>query len=216
MTLTFYYAPMSTASVTEAVLAELGIACDRIKLDIDAGDTRKPQFLAVNPNGRVPTIVHDGTPIWESSAITMYLGEIFGVELGLYPAPGPQRGAAMKWIAWASATLGEAAGRLSAAQPVGSPGAVQAGSVDYVPSAHQVAGTRERAQADVAACLRILDNALKGQPFLNGDYSLADTHLFVLVGWIGSMDVDIGTFKYVSAWLNRCGARPALSSLMAG
>ncbi len=96
MSLTFYYAPMSTASITEAVLAELGVACERIRLDFAAGDTRAPDFLAVNPNGRVPAVVHDGTSIWESCAITMYLGEAFGVEAGLYPAPGPKRGEAMK------------------------------------------------------------------------------------------------------------------------
>ena len=79
MSLTFYFAPMSTASITEAVLAELAIPFDLIKLNISVGDTRTPEFLKVNPNGRVPAIVHEGTAIWESSAITMYLGEIFGV-----------------------------------------------------------------------------------------------------------------------------------------
>ncbi|KAI9880154.1 MAG: hypothetical protein M1823_006761, partial [Watsoniomyces obsoletus] len=91
---------MSTASITQGVLAELDIECERVKLDIEAGDTRKPDFLKVNPNGRVPAIVHDGTPIWESAAITMYLGELFGVDAELYPAPGPKRGEAMKWIVW--------------------------------------------------------------------------------------------------------------------
>ncbi|WP_230967844.1 hypothetical protein [Nostoc sp. WHI] len=51
---------MSTASITEAVLAELGTPCDRVKLDISAGDTRKPDFLKVNPNGRVPAIAYRG------------------------------------------------------------------------------------------------------------------------------------------------------------
>ena len=63
MSFIFYYAPMSTASLTEAVLAELGTPCERVKLDITAGDTRKPEFLKVNPNGRVPVIVHEGTAI---------------------------------------------------------------------------------------------------------------------------------------------------------
>lgn len=123
MSLTFYYAPMSTASVTEGVLAELGVPCERVKLDIGAGDTRKPHFLEVNPNGRVPAIVHDGTPIWESAAITMYLGETFGEDAGLYPAPGPKRGEAMKWITWGNVALAEAGGRLAASLPPGSEGA---------------------------------------------------------------------------------------------
>jgi glutathione S-transferase len=63
MTLTFYYAPYPTASITEAVIAELGLECDRVKLDIDAGETRNPDFMAINPNGRVPAIVHEGVAI---------------------------------------------------------------------------------------------------------------------------------------------------------
>ena len=76
--------------------------------DFKAGDTKKPEFLKLNPNGKVPVIVHDGTSIWESAAITMYLGEVFGVDAKLYPAPGPKRGAAMKWIVWGNVSLGEA------------------------------------------------------------------------------------------------------------
>jgi Glutathione S-transferase, N-terminal domain len=70
----FYFASMSTASITEAVIAELGISCDRVALDINAGDTRRPEFLAIDPNGRLPAILHDGVAIWQSAAITLYLG----------------------------------------------------------------------------------------------------------------------------------------------
>lgn len=214
MSLTFYYAPMSTSSLTEAVLAELGTPCDRVKLDISAGDTRKPDFLKVNPNGRVPVIVHEGTPIWESAAITMYLGEVFGVEAKLYPAPGLQRGEAMKWIVWSNVSLAEAAGRLSASLPTSSNGAVQSNSLDWVPPEQRSAIALEQAKADIAVCLNILDSGLEGKSFLLGDYSLADTHLQGLVGWIGSMEVDLTPFSNVSGWLQRCSTRPAIAALM--
>lgn len=216
MSLTFYYAPMSTASITEAVLAELGIPYERVNLDISAGDTRKPDFLKVNPNGRVPAILHEGTPIWESSAITMYLGEIFGVEAKLYPAPGPKRGEAMKWIVWSNVTLAEAGGRLSASLPTSSEGAVQSNSLDWVPPEHRSASAVEKAKADLAVCLKILDGGLDGKSFLLGDYSLADTHLQCLVGWICTMEVDLTPFPNVTGWLKRCSKRPALATLMAG
>lgn len=216
MSLTFYYVPMSTSSITEAVLAELGIPCERVKLDISAGDTRKLDFLKVNPNGRVPAIVHEGTPIWESSAITMYLGEVFGVDAKLYPAPGPQRGEAMKWIAWSNVTLAEAAGRLSASLPTSSEGAVQSNSLDWVPLEQRSAIAVEKAKADLAVCLRILDGGLEGKSFLLGDYSLADTHLQGFVGWIGTMEVDLMPFPNVMGWLKRCSERPAIAKLMAG
>jgi glutathione S-transferase len=216
MSLIFYYAPMSTASITEAVLAELGTPCERVKLDISAGDTRKPGFLKINPNGRVPTIVHDGTPIWESAAITMYLGEVFGVAAQLYPAPGTKRGEAMKWIVWSNTTLAEAAARLSASLPTDSEGAVQSNSVDWVPPEQRSAISMDKAKADLAVCLGILDGGLEGKSFLLGDYSLVDTHIQGFVGWIGTMDVDLMPFPNVMGWLQRCSERPALAKLMAG
>ncbi len=216
MSLIFYYVPMSTSSITEAVLAELGTPCERVKLDISAGDTRKPDFLKVNPNGRVPTIVHEGMPIWESSAITMYLGEVFGVESKLYPEPGPKRGEAMKWIVWSNITLAEAGGRLSASLPTSSEGAVQPNSLDWVPPDQRNAIAVEKAKADLAVCLRILDGGLEEKLFLLGDYSLADTHLQGFVSWIGSMEVDLAPFPNVMGWLQRCSERPAIAKLMAG
>jgi glutathione S-transferase len=213
MSLTFYYAPYSSASITEAVIAELGMICDRVKLDIDAGETRTAEFLAINPNGRVPAIVHDGIAIWESAAITLYLGETFGVDAGLYPKPGPMRGVAMKWIVWANVSLAEAAGRLSAALPTGSEGAVQSGSVDYVAPELRDPNALLKAQSDVATYLGILDAALTSQTFLLGDYPLADTHLQGFVGWIASMGVDLSQYVNVDVWAKRCSQRPALAAL---
>ena len=92
MSLTFYYAPMSTATVTELALEELGIPVERVKLDLQKGDTKKPEYTKWNPNAKVPMIVHDGVAIWESAAIAIYLGETFGTEKKLWPAPGPKRG----------------------------------------------------------------------------------------------------------------------------
>ncbi len=215
MSLTFYYTPMSTSSITEAVLAELDIPCDRIQLSITDGDTRKPDFLAINPNGRVPAIVHEGIAIWESAAITLYLGEMLGVAAKLYPPAGPQRGEAMKWIVWGNVSLAEAAGRLSALLSSDSGGAVQPNSQDWVPPEQRSPIALEKAKIDLAGCLGILDHALAEKSFLLGDYSLADTHLQGFVGWIGSMEVDLQVFPNVMGWLERCSKRPAIAQMMA-
>src|SRR6478736_3486876 len=172
MSMIFYFAPMSTATLTELVIEELGIPCDRKQLDIRAGDTKKPEFLKINPNGKVPVIVHDGVAIWESSAITMYLGETFGVDKKLYPAPGPKRGEAMKWIAWTNVTLGDAVGRLGR------------NTMSWVPAEQHNAKAAEAATKDIADCLRILDKALDGRQFLVGDYTLADTHANSFTDWL--------------------------------
>ena len=203
MSLIFYYTPMSTASITQLIVEELDLPCEKIKLDIQKGDTKTPEFLKVNPNGKVPTIVHDGTAIWESSAITMYLGEVFGVDKKLYPAAGPKRGEAMKWIAWGNVTLGEAVGRLGR------------NTRDWVPAEQQNAKAADAAKNDVHHNLRILDEALGAKQFLLGDYTLADTHVHSLVDWIGYMKIDMGPYANVSAWSKRCRARPAYARIMA-
>lgn len=203
MSLIFYYAPMSTASITELVLEELGVPCEKVKLDIQKGDTKKPDFLKVNPNGKVPVIVHDGTVIWESSAITMYLGEVFGVDKKLYPAASPARGEAMKWIAWTNVTLGDAVGRWTR------------NTMDWVPAEQHNAKAAEAAKKDIENCLRILDQALEGKQFLLGDYTLADTHLNSLLDWLRHMKIDFAPYERINAWGQRCCARPAYVKLMA-
>lgn len=211
MSLRFYFAPMSTASVTEAVLAELSVDCERIQLDISAGETRTAEYLKINPNGRVPTIVHDGTAIWESAAITMYLGETFGVAANLWPMPGPKRGEAMKWVTWCNVNLAEAGGRLAASLPTETEGAVQVNSQDWVPPEERTDFAINKAKADITTCLSVLDIGLEGKPYLLGNYSLVDTHIQGFVGWLTSMDVDLQAHQNVEAWLGRCGERPALA-----
>ena len=216
MSLTFYFAPMSTASITEAVLAELGIPFDLVTLNISVGETKTPEFLKVNPNGRVPAIVHEGTAIWESAAITLYLGEVFGVETHLYPPPGLKRGEAMKWIVWSNVTVAEAASRLFMSLPPEKQGSPETNAQEKVTPDMQGTIAMERAKVDLANCLRILNGGLEGRSFLIGDYSLADTHLQGIIGWIGSMEVDLTPFPNVTEWLKRCYDRPAIAKLMAG
>jgi len=203
MSLVFYYAPMSTASITELILEELGVPCEKVKLDIQKGDTKKPEYVALNPNAKVPCVVHDGTPIWESAALTMYLGETFGVERKLYPAPGPKRGEAMKWIVWTNVTLGDAVARYTR------------NTTNWYPDDQKNAKAGEVAKEDIANCLRILDKALEGKQFLIGDYTLADAHLNSFSGWLRMMKIDFTPYANINAWNDRCMARPAIKKLMA-
>lgn len=203
MSLTFFYAPMSTASVTTMVLSELEVPCEKVKVDLKAGDTKKPDFLKLNPNGKVPVLVHDGTPIWESAAITMYLGEMFGVEKKLYPAPGPKRAEAMKWIVWANVTLGDAVRRFTS------------NTLDWFPADQRNAKAGEAGKAEMHNCMRILDEALAGKEFLVGDYTLADTHLNSFTDWLRHMKFDLTPYARVEAWSKRCSARPAYRKAMA-
>lgn len=204
---------MSTSSITAAVLAELDVDCERIQLTLGEHGTQAPDFLALNPNGKVPLIVHDGIAIWESTAITMYLGETFGVDAGLYPALGTRRGEAMKWIAWCGAELYAAAGRFASALPPDVDGAVEEGAHEFEVDVDRSTAALAAAKADIGRQLAIADAALADRDFLIGDYSLADTHLHAIVGWLSMMGTDLAATPNLHAWVRRCDARPALVAM---
>ena len=212
MSLIFYGAPMSTASITEAVLAELDVPHERRMLEFGPNGTQSAEFLKINPNGRVPALLHDGTAIWESAAITLHLGEVFGVGRGLFPAAGPGRGPAMAWVVWSNVALAEAGGRLAAALPRGSEGGVQADSIDHN---DEDPAAVARARADIARMLGVLEGGLAAQDFLLGGYSLVDTHVASIVGWLGMMGMGTEPYPAIAAWMGRCWSRPALARMMA-
>lgn len=131
------------------------------------------------------------------------------------PGPGPARGQAMKWIVWGNVTLAEAAGRLAESLPSGSEGAVQEGSQDIEAARASSALDHKRALDDLTRCFEIMEDALRQSPYFLKDYSLVDTHLQVLVQWIGMMGVDLAPYPYVTTWLERINERPSLKALMA-
>lgn len=202
MSLTFYYSPMSTATLTDLVLEELAVPCERVRIDLRKGETRAQEFLRVNPNGKVPVLVHDGTAIWESAAITLYLGEIFGVAKGLYPEPGPERGEAMRWIVWANVSLGDAFGRWVR------------NTTDWIPAEQHNAKAAAAAESDTRGCLRILDQALAGRQYLLAGYTLADAHVNSFIDWLRYMKMDLSDHARLNAWSERCAARPAYARVM--
>lgn len=204
MSLIFYYSPMSTAEVTNIVLAELDVPHERVIVELRQGGAKAPEYLKLNPNAKVPLIVHDGMPIFESAAITMYLGEVFGVAKGLYPAPGPKRGEAMKWIVWANVSLAEAVSRWAR------------NTMEWAPAEQRNAKAGEAALKDLHGLLGVLNGALAGRSYLGGDdYTLADAHVGSLVEWVGHMKVDLAVYPNLSAWMERCGARPAHAKMRA-
>ena len=86
-------------------VAELGIPHERIEAGGRHGVTETPEYLEMNPNGRVPTIDDDGFVLWESNAIVRYLAAKHGMGT-LCPADERQRADADRWMTWQSATMG--------------------------------------------------------------------------------------------------------------
>lgn len=99
MALIHYHAPQSRSFTIRWLFEELGSPPHELKvLNLKAGDHKKPDFVAINPMGKVPAIVHDGTVITESAAIALYLADLFP-QAGLAPAIGDTaRGTYLRWI----------------------------------------------------------------------------------------------------------------------
>jgi glutathione S-transferase len=203
MSLTFYYAPMTSATRVHWALEELGVPYEKVKLDLGAGDQKKPEYLALNPNGKVPLLVVDGTPVFESLAILIYLGETYGVDKGLFPAPGVARADAFKWMAWANVSLGDAMMRMI--RNLG----------ERFPAEQRNVAAGEQAKKDAHELWGMVDRALEGKEYLVGNsFTLVDLAVGGFVMISSRLGVDLGAYKNVQAWSARCNARPALGRVM--
>jgi glutathione S-transferase len=203
MSIVFYSAPMSSASPVAWALAELEVPHENVQLELASGAQRKPEFLALNPNGKVPTLVVDGTPMFEAVAIIMWLGERFGVEKGLWPKPlSALAGQAMGWSAWAYVTYGAALTRLTLAT-----GRHHGG--DFQNSAQT-----EHTQKELDTLQQIFASRLATQPYLMGQsFTLVDLINAGAVGYGAAVGASIRSPE-LKAWFERCQARPAWRTAM--
>jgi len=197
MSLVFYWHPMSSATPIACALAELGVAHDRVRIDIRNGEQRTPEYLAINPNGKVPCLVVAGTPIFEGLAIHLWLGERFGVARGLWPeADTPERLQAMSWCAWAYVTYMAVMGRLRLAT----------GDEALADQRHAAA-----ALAEANTLLDVLEARLSGSDWMLGpEYSLVDLVVGQVVGYGTFVGAGVASHPAVAAWLGRLQARPAM------
>ena len=198
MSITYYYAPMSTAVRTTWAIEELGVPCERVKLDIQKKETKTEAFLKLNPNGVVPLLVVDGTTIFESTAILIYLGETYGVDKGLYAPPGLKRAEMLKWIVWSNVGFLDPMSRWAR------------NTASYIPADQHNAKAAEAAKKDLGAALKIVADVLVGKSYLLYDkFLLADFAVSSYLGWLAFMGYDYSSFKNVKAWGDRCLGRPA-------
>ena len=163
MSIVLYWHPMSSATPIACALNELGVPHERIKIDIRTGEQRRPDYLALNPNGKVPTLTVDGAPMFEALAIHLWLGHSFGVERGLWPAGGtPEALQALSWCTWSYVTYGALVGRLHVATQ---------GEEEVWRNAAQA----ETVLRQLSELLALLDARLAQQPWMLGaNYSLVD------------------------------------------
>jgi glutathione S-transferase len=182
---------------------ELGLAFERIDAGMAYGHVDTPEYRAMNPNGRVPTLVDGGFVLWESNAIMRYLA-LKQIEAGspaarlLYPAAAGVRAPIERWLDWTLSTL----------QPVERTlfwGLVRTKPEDRDGAAIAAAA---RACGDLWA---VLDAHLAhGRPFIEGEsFSLADLALGAYARrWFGVQFADRPRFERLRAWYDGLTARP--------
>jgi glutathione S-transferase len=105
MTITLYHAPGTRAARIAFLLEELGVTWQKVPLDLAQREHKAADYLALNPNGVVPTLEDGGTVLFESVAIALYLADRY-TDQGLAPPPeAPLRGPYLSWMVWSVTTL---------------------------------------------------------------------------------------------------------------
>lgn len=191
----FFHAPHSRSGITRAMLEELEAAYDMVALNLRAGEQRTPDYLAINPMGKVPAIRHEDVLITEQPAILMYLADRYP-EKNLAPAlDDPQRGTYLRWMVFYGSCFEPAMMDFSQKRAPVPP--MQCGYGDY------------------DSVMQVLAAQLKQGPWLLGDrFSAAD------VLWGGALNFA-RMFKLVPDWpvfrdyVERVQARPAIRRALA-
>lgn len=200
MNIVFYYAPMSSAVPVASVLAELQVPHDVVTVDLKRLEQKKPEFLALNPNGKVPTLVVNGRPLFEAVAIMQWLGERFGIEKGLWPAADqPTRLDAASWASWTYVSLGGSIQRFNIA------------SSPMAPKELHHAPIAALAKQEIESYFDMLEARLSKQKYMLGDsFSILDIIVGSMVLWANICGLQVGSRPALAAWVEQCKARPSI------
>jgi glutathione S-transferase len=175
------------------LVGELGIPYEHDDLLPRSPGTRTPEYLALNPNARVPTIEDDGFVLYESMAINFYLAKKH--KSPLYPSNLRNEALAWQWSFWET-------DRLDRQQTT------YANHTTGLPEAERKPEIAAAVWAEIVPAMDVLEGTLKKNRWLAGnDFSLAD--LNVAAAMYRSLTFDLSRWPAVSEWLHRCWDRPA-------
>lgn len=178
------------------IAAELDIPIEKISLDFQKGDPRKPEYLALNPNGKVPTIDDDGFVLWESIAILKYLAD---KKRKLLPSDARSAAQADQWMYW-WANHAEPAIELLLYELVLKP---------FFGKPGNDASIMQESRDLLDRYLPVLDKQLAGKEYVLGDLSIVD---FAIAPPLElsqrRLNVDLSKYPGITAWLARLQTRP--------
>jgi glutathione S-transferase len=195
--ITFYTNPMSRGRIVHWLLEELGVPYEMKILDFEKGEHKAPQYLKINPMGKVPAIVHRGVVVTECGAICLYLADAYP-QAGLAPAlDDPKRGTYVRWMFFGAGCFEPAViDKMFARPPVERKGALGYGSYDDT--------------------LNALEKALEPGPFILGaQFSAVDVYVGAQIQW-AMMVKALEPRPVFLRYAEHIAARPALQKLMKG
>lgn len=194
--ITLYGHPFSRAHRVMWMLKELGLDHVHVPTDFQHGGTRTPEFLSINPNGRVPALVDDGQPMVESLSINLYLAARYGGGGPLAPASILESGLATQWSFWVATEV---------EKPL------------LFAAANRLLFREEDRRADELAMalkrldrpFKVLDAHLSRQPFLLGDrFTVADLNVASVMSLVPIAQVPVGNYPAMERWLTAALDRP--------
>ncbi|MDG1582005.1 glutathione S-transferase N-terminal domain-containing protein [Pseudomonas sp. GOM6] len=187
-----YTAATPNGHKVSIALEELGLPYQVHALSFDKKEQKTPEFLRINPNGRIPAIVDDGFAVFESGAILIYLAEKTG---RLMPSDAQGRSLVLQWLMFQMGGVGPMQGQANV-------------FFRYFPEKLQ--GAIDRYQHETRRLYEVLDRRLSEAEYLAGDYSIADIATFPWVrvhDWAG---VSVEGLEHLQRWLSTIGERPAV------
>jgi len=204
--LQLYSLPTPNGVKVSIMLEEIGLPYEPHTINIMANETWGPEYLALNPNGKIPAILDPDGPggkpvaLWESGAILLYLAEKTGQ---LLPKDPIARIETIQWVFFQMAAVGPMFGQVGFFHK-------------FAGKDYEDKRPRDRYVAESKRLLGVLEGRLADRDFIMGDeYTIAD---IALLGWVRNLVgfyeageiVDYASLKNVPAWLDRCLARPAV------
>jgi glutathione S-transferase len=195
-----HYFPSNASMTPHMVLEELSVPYELVLVDRTKNAHHAPEYLKLNPNGKIPVLVDGALVLYETAAITLHLADTHA-GAGLAPPLGtPQRALFYKWLMWLSNTL-------QAEMPL------YFYSDRWADTPEGAAALKRHAEAHIAGMVDQLEAELArhgGPWFLGAQYSVLDPYVLMLCRWTRGMARPARTLPHLGPYLQRLLARPAV------
>lgn len=199
--LTFYFSPGACSMCPHIALEEAGAKFEAKPLSLAKGQHKAPEFLKINPNGQVPTLVVDGKPLTENLAILLWIAEQYP-QAKLLPSDPWERIQAISYLARLTSDVHKSFGPLFRPQAFVSD---EKAREDFVKNVRGIVADR----------MAGLDARLAGKDYALGQFSAVDCYLYVFFAWASYLGFDTAKWPNYAKHFERMNARPAVQRLQA-